>query len=192
MTVGARPALTAWVRARTALRPLALLAKRGMGLKSSLQQSVRGGLLVEFEADLREILLNHVVQLGLRGLVPLFPRKFQDVARSRNRNARHHRKPGPAALYRRTSGFKHGRQSGCRDEQRTPVIPPFMWTRIFWTACRIPVRLFDYMVMAGQSACPTIAKGETIMKLLAAGQLPVDYDATLDREEMARDIHALN
>src|SRR5262245_54847372 len=63
---------------------------------------------------------------------------------------------------------------------------------ISWSTCRIPVRPFDCMVKAGQSACPQTLTGD-VMKYLVAIHHPDDYDPFAVKDAaMDRDIDVLN
>jgi hypothetical protein len=70
--------------------------------------------------------------------------------------------------------------------------------KISWTICRIPVRPFDYIVKAGQTARPqtkikTVQEKRKVMpQYLVANYLPDDFDPSTVTEAMIEEIHALN
>lgn len=77
---------------------------------------------------------------------------------------------GPSAFLQRSSGRK-----------------------ISSTICRIPVRPFDYVVKAGQSARPMTVTGKVMTRYLIAIHHPDNYDPSVAEDEaMHRDIDALN
>ena len=64
--------------------------------------------------------------------------------------------------------------------------------KILWTICRIPVRPFDQIVKAGNSAQPKTATGEIMPQYLVAIHHSDDYDPSVEDEAMGRDIDVLN